>query len=279
MRVGVTEEGLVRVGDSGEFEIVDLPFADLSALFSSGVDWRRDFEQASVVGRVDPDRVAGACPVGPSSAIWGVGLNYNSKVQATGRTPPAQPVVFLRSSSTGARPGGVVEIPPQRGAVDYEGELAAVIARPTHHVPVADAWAHVALVVPANDMTEREVMRATGNPTLAKSLPGFGPLGWMGATPDEFSDPDDLPLRTEVNGVVRQADRTAGMLLSVPEVISFISSYVVLQPGDVVLTGSPAGNGDEMGEYLVGGDVVDVYLADLPVLRTTVVAQGSGDPR
>lgn len=271
MKVGATRDGLVRWADDGALELLDLPQRDLCSLLTSSNDWREHVTEASVLRRLAPEDAVGASITDGGSSVWGIGLNYESRVLSTGRTPPACPVVFLRSSATGARPGGVVRLPETSSEVDFEGELAVIVGRTAYRIDASEAWEHIALIVPANDLTARDVMRQTRSPAIAKSFPGFGPLGWMAATPDTYDTPDDLELTTRVNAVVRQRDRTSGMLLSVPEVVALISAHAVLRPGDIVLTGSPAGAGDEDGVYLRAGDVVEVALADLPPLTSTII--------
>ena len=270
MKIGATTDGLVRMGADGCLELLDMPERDLSTLVASGHGWRGRVDAARVTRRLSLEAADGAPILGPRASVWGVGLNYASKARATGRTPPDHPVIFLRSAKTGARSGGSVSLPSASQEVDFEGELAVLVGIHTYEVEPAQAWSHVAALMPANDLTARDVMRRSRSPAMAKSFPGFGPMGWMAATPDSYTDPDDLELTTIVNGVVRQHDRTSGMLLSVPEVVSLISRHAVLHPGDAVLTGSPAGAGDEDGTYLREGDVVEVVLADLPPLVTTV---------
>ena len=162
--------------------------------------------------------------------------------------------------------------------VDFEGELAVLVGTSAYQIDAARAWSHIAAIAPANDLTARDAMRKSGSPAIAKSFPGFGPLGWLAATPDTYADPDDLELITKVNGIVRQHDRTSGMLLSVSEVVALVAAHAVLRPGDIVLTGSPAGAGDEDSVYLRAGDVVEVFLADLPPLTTTIAASSELDP-
>src|SRR5690606_36056372 len=120
---------------------------------------------------------------------------------------------------------GRVAFPRNAEEVDYEGELAVVIGRDIHQINVSESWEAVALLAPAIDMTARDVMRRTSTPALAKSFPGFGPIGSTLATPDFFDDPDDLELVTLVNGEVRQQARTSDMVRGVAELVAFVSDY------------------------------------------------------
>lgn len=270
MKIGVTTDGVVRAGADGLLELLDMPERNLTTLVASGNRWRARVDAARVTRRLRLEEAEMAPVLGVGASVWGIGLNYASKAQATGRAAPDHPVIFLRSPTTGARPGGSVRLPGAAQEVDFEGELAVLIGTRTHEIEPDEAWSHIAVLMPANDLTARDVMRRSRSPVLAKSFPGFGPMGPMAATPDSYRDPDDLELTTTVNGIIRQHDRTSGMLLSVPEVVSLISRHAVLQPGDAVLTGSPAGAGDEDGTYLREGDVVKVVVADLPPLVTTI---------
>lgn len=273
MKISYSTQGLVRWKDDGTGDIVDLPFTDVGALLRQHPDeWRKiiaDSDASSVVieGALEP-----VSPVAPTSAVWGVGLNYWSRARSSGRDPAGGPTIFLRASSTGAVSGGCVALPRGAEQVDYEGELAVVIGRDVHQIESSESWGAVALLAPANDMTARDVMRRTSTPALAKSFPGFGPIGSTLATPDSFADPDDVGLITLVNGEVRQQARTSDMVRGVAELVALVSSYVWLRAGDVILTGSPAGTGDEAGCYLQPGDVVEVSIDGLPPVRSTMEA-------
>jgi 2-keto-4-pentenoate hydratase/2-oxohepta-3-ene-1,7-dioic acid hydratase in catechol pathway len=133
-------------------------------------------------------------------------------------------------------------------------------------------WPAGAAITAANDLSARDVMRATGSPTLAKSFPGCNPLGMSLATVDEFADRDRIGLSTWVNGELRQQDTTAGLIFSVPDLVARLSQYAALEPGDVVLTGTPAGTGQDRHCFLVPGDHVRVEVESVLPLETSVVA-------
>jgi len=219
-------------------------------------------------------------PVGllaPGAAVYGVGLNYRSKLEASGRQLPEHPTLFLKSPAALSAPGALVALPPAAPeCVDYEGEIAVVLAAPLEHASPAEAEAAIGAVAAANDVTARDVMRETGNPTLAKSFPGFLQLGSAVLDPATTGGVSALELSTRVNGELRQADRGAGMLIPVGELLALLSRYVRLRPGDVVLTGTPAGTGDETKTYLAPGDVVEVRVGALPPLRSEFAASGGG---
>ena len=272
MRITTTDRGVVRWADGGPAILLDLPVQDLTELLlSHPVSWRDRLESAGAVEEVDPAAMTLVSPVGAASSVWGIGLNYWSRARATGRDPEGEPTVFLRSSTTGGVSDAEIVLPDGADQVDFEGEMALVIGRDAFRVSEADAWDAVAFVAPANDVTARDVLRRTGTPALGKSFPTFGPIGSTLVTPDALPDPDDLEIVTVVNGEERQRDRTSGMVHSVTAMVELISSYVCLRPGDVILTGSPSGTGDEEGRYLAAGDVVEVTLHDLPPVRSRIV--------
>lgn len=264
-----TPGGLARViGDDAE--ILDLPYRDVAELLAAGegLDPARTARPAR---RVPAASLDGALlpPLGRTRAIWGVGLNYHSKAKLTGRAIPTEPILFLRAPSAVSAPGAEVTLPLDRSAKpDYEGEVAFVVGRPMSRVPEDRVWDHIAAVTAANDMTARDVMAATNTPTLAKSFPGFGAMGAsvleLGAVPDR----DAIPVRTRVNGVVHQDSSTAELIFSVPDLISRISFFADLEPGDVVLTGTPAGTGQDRRVFLRPGDEVEVTVPGVLPLRT-----------
>jgi 2-keto-4-pentenoate hydratase/2-oxohepta-3-ene-1,7-dioic acid hydratase in catechol pathway len=233
----------------------------------------RDLDTLPVGGRVQLGEVESASLLHPGAAMWGVGLNYWSKQKVTGRDVPDFPTLFLKAAAAWARPGEPVRIPSSApDCVDYEGELAVVIGQTLFEATASEASGAVSAITAANDVTARDVMRSTRNPTLAKSFPTFGQLSAAVLDPAAAGGLDTLELTTRVNGALRQADRGSGMIIGVGELLALFSRHVVLRPGDVVLTGTPAGTGEESATYLGPGDVVEVAVADLPVLRSEVVS-------
>ena len=265
-----------RFEDDGSLAILDVDSRGSLADFLAAGESLAKLKGARVGSRSDPLDVVPGAIVGPASTIYGIGLNYRSKQEATGREPPEYPTLFIKSTAALGLPGAAVALPEAApDCVDYEGEIAVVLGAPLLAASPNDAAAAIAAVVPANDVTARDVMRNTGNPTLAKSFPGFAQFGSAVLDPRAYGGIGSLELRTVVNGEIRQRDTGAGMLIDAAELLALLSRYVQIRPGDVVLTGTPAGTGEETNRYLRPGDVVEVSVGDLPALRSTIAARPS----
>ncbi|MGH9091632.1 MAG: fumarylacetoacetate hydrolase family protein [Acidimicrobiales bacterium] len=270
MRYLALHTGVGRMEDDGSVALLDVP-GGLAGHLALG---RRlgDLDGLPAAGRLPAGEVVPGTPAPATSSTWGIGLNYRSKLLATGRTLPDRPTLFLKAPAAGAAPGEPIRIPAGApDCVDYEGEIAVLLGESLYEASPGRAAAAVRAVAAANDVTARDVMRETGNPTLAKSYPGFAQLGSAVLDPDDAGGFGALALATRVNGEVRQSDVGGGMILAVPDLLSLLSHHVVLRPGDVVLTGTPAGTGDEARTYLAPGDEVEVEVAGLPALRSAVV--------
>jgi 2-keto-4-pentenoate hydratase/2-oxohepta-3-ene-1,7-dioic acid hydratase in catechol pathway len=271
VRLVVTSQGIGRL-EEGCVALLDSRFPHLGAAIEA--TGSLDVFADCAVLRREP---AGECtfgpPLGTLRALWGVGLNYASKAAASGRDMPASPILYLGAASAVLAPGGCVDIPAGRTSeLDYEGEIAVVMGRPLYRAGPDEVWPSVAAVTAANDLTARDVMRTTGAPTLAKSFPGFTPIGASVSTPDEFADPDAIRLRTWVNGELVQDDLSTGMIFPVPELLARLSWFAALEPGDVVLTGTPAGTGQDRGCFLAAGDEIRVEVDSVLPLVTSVTA-------
>lgn len=217
-------------------------------------------------------------PLGRPRAVWGVGLNYHSKAARTGRDVPPEPILYLSAPST-AGPDQPVVIPAvQTVEFDYEGEIALVIGARLYEADPEQVWPAIAAISAANDLSARDVMRRTGSPTLAKSFPGCNPIGMSLSTPDELPDRHCIGIRTYVNGDVCQDDTSAGMIFDIPDLIARLSRYAALEPGDVVLTGTPAGTGQDRNCFLVAGDIVRVEVDTVLPLVTAVAAPVADSP-
>jgi 2-keto-4-pentenoate hydratase/2-oxohepta-3-ene-1,7-dioic acid hydratase in catechol pathway len=197
-------------------------------------------------------------PVPNPRQVFAVALNYPPHAAESGYEPPADPLVFTKFPSCITGPDAVVELPGDR--VDWEVELVVVIGVGGHRIDASDAWAHVAGLTVGQDLSERRVQMLGTPPqfSLAKSFPGFGPIGPALVTVDEFGDPGDLELSTSLNGTVVQQARTKDMIFDVPELVARLSAICPLLPGDLIFTGTPAGVGNRMTppRYLGPDDVL-----------------------
>lgn len=225
-------------------------------------------------------------PVPDPEKIIVVGGNYQSYVDelyaVTGGVAPETPILVLKPSNTVIGYDDPLVRPLETEKLDYETELAIIIGRSGHRIPASKAMEHVAGYAIANDVTARDVMmgEVEKSPlymqlTRGKGFPTFLPLGPWLVSRDEVSSPNDLDIRCWINGELRQSASTSDMILDVPGVIETVSSTMHLSPGDVVLTGTPAGVGATMDPplFLEPGDVIEMEIGGLGRLRTHVVAE------
>lgn len=198
-------------------------------------------------------------PLAGIGTVIGIGLNYRDHAAETGMALPAEPVVFTKHPGAVAGPCDPLAIPPGTAKLDWEVELAVVVGSPAWQVAEADALAHVAGYMLANDLSARDwQLEGTGQWIKGKSAPGFCPLGPWLVTADEIADPQALALTLEVNGARKQNGNTADMVFGVAAIIAHLSHWMALSPGDVILTGTPAGVGLGRGEFLKPGDVMEL---------------------
>jgi 2-keto-4-pentenoate hydratase/2-oxohepta-3-ene-1,7-dioic acid hydratase in catechol pathway len=205
--------------------------------------------------------------------IWGVGLNYRDHAAETGRPSPEVPTLFMKSPSAVIGPDAPIVVPSHVTQPDYEGELAVVIGRRARDVPVDDALAVVAGVTVGHDVSARDHQFTTGQWTWSKSFDTFCPLGPEVVSLDEIDLERGLPIETRVSGEVLQSSNTSELVFPVPELIAWISQGCTLEPGDVILTGTPAGVGAARTppRWLVDGDVVEITIGGIGTLRNPVV--------
>lgn len=217
-----------------------------------------------------------AAPLARPGKIVGIGLNYRDHAVEVGAEVPARPVVFLKPSSSMVGPHDVIELPKGSTATDYEVELGVVIGRRLRGSDdPRDALRAVGGYVAVNDVTEREL--ATDGPTWAKGkcCDTFTPVGPWLVTPDEIPDPQTLGLQLRVDGVLRQDGTTESMVCPVGDILCYLSSLMTLEPGDLVLTGTPRGvavSQPEPKPFLRGGQVVELEVTGLGRQRTPVRA-------
>lgn len=216
------------------------------------------------------------CPVAQVGKIVCVGLNYADHAAETGAAAPAEPVLFMKAVTAINGPNDDVQIPPGATKVDWEVELGVVIGHRATRVGEEAAMEHVAGYVLANDVSERAwQMERGGTWDKGKSHDSFAPLGPWLLTADEVADPHGIALWLEVNGQRMQSGNTRNFIFGVPQVISYISQFMTLEAGDVILTGTPAGVG--LGQkpepiFLQPGDVVQLGADGLGEQRQICVA-------
>ena len=209
--------------------------------------------------------------VSPSKIVC-VGRNYAEHAKELGNSMPAEPLIFLKPSSAVIGDGDAIVLPPQSNRVEHEAEIAVVIGARLKRVGEREAVEGIAGVTCANDVTARDLQKSDGQWTRAKGFETFCPVGPRVVPWSQLGDWSRLEVRCRVNGTVRQQGRAADMAFGIPMVVSYISHIMALEPGDLVLTGTPAGIGP-----LVAGDVVEVEVPGIGVLRNPVVTSGSGE--
>jgi acylpyruvate hydrolase len=201
-------------------------------------------------------------PVPRPRAIFGIGLNYRAHAEEGGGTVPEYPIVFMKLPSSAAPPFAPIRCPPVVRRLDYEGELAIVMG----------AEHEVAGYAVANDVSARDLQKREPQWTRAKGADGFCPYGPWITTADEVEDPEDLRLRTWVNGELRQDARTSDLVFGVEALIAFLSETCTLEPGDLILTGTPHGVGAywDPPTFLGSGDVVRIEIEGLGAIEHAV---------
>jgi 2-keto-4-pentenoate hydratase/2-oxohepta-3-ene-1,7-dioic acid hydratase in catechol pathway len=228
-------------------------------------------------------RQEGELRIGPSvfapGKILAVGLNYRRHAHETGAAIPETPVLFSKFNNTLAASCEPVPLPPVATQFDYEVELGVVIGRRAASVKVEDALEYVLGYCNANDLSARDLQSRTSQWLLGKTLDRFCPVGPYLVTRDEVPDPQRLSLRTWVNGDLRQDSTTADMIFSVAEIVSYASKYMTLDPGDLIITGTPEGvilGMPEPRAWLRPGDEVTVEVEGLGRLVTPLVEAAGG---
>ncbi|MGH3642823.1 MAG: fumarylacetoacetate hydrolase family protein [Mycobacterium sp.] len=283
MLVAQTTAGVARVVET-RYDLLDVGGASLSDLVKSGAMDR--LARARVTRSVEEQAVTVQAPIASPGKLVIVGLNYKDHAAEIGAELPRVPRVFFTAASAVIGPTDDIPLPRiADSAVDFEGEVAVVIGTPASDVPVSRAWSHVAGLTVANDVTARDVQDGTNpavagsNVGLAKGFDGFKPLGPALLVADSARERHDMVLRTVVDGEVRQESSTANMIFPIAELVSQVSQYTTLWRGDVILTGTPGGVGLASGRLLRAGQVVEVELEGIGVLRNRVVtARAKGPP-
>ncbi|WP_431894196.1 fumarylacetoacetate hydrolase family protein [Micromonospora haikouensis] len=273
MRIGpVDAERPVLFDGTDHFDLSGVT-ADIDAAFLAGDPVAR-VRAAGPLPRLDVTGERVGAPVARPGAVLCIGQNYAAHAAESGVAPPERPILFHKSPNTVVGPYDRVLIPRGSTRTDWEVELAVVIGRPARYLDSpAEALAHVAGYAVANDVSERDYQFADpgGQWAKGKSCETFNPLGPWLVTPDEVGDPQALRLRSWVNGAPRQDSRTADMIFDVAYLIWHLSQFTVLEPGDLVNTGTPQGVAlSGRFPYLAAGDVMEMEIDGLGRQRTAL---------
>lgn len=216
-------------------------------------------------------------PIGVVPKFLGIGLNYRDHAEETGMDIPEVPIVFCKANSCVSGPTDPVLAPPDFQRMDYEVELAVVIGTPAKRVSKDDALDYVAGYCICNDVSERSLQKGgPGEWMKAKSYDSFGPLGPWLVTTDEVTDPQALDLTMDLNGERMQTGNTETMIFTVADLVSYISTYMTLMPGDVITTGTPPGVGmaRKPRVFIKPGDEMVLHVQGLGEQKLKVVADG-----
>jgi 2-keto-4-pentenoate hydratase/2-oxohepta-3-ene-1,7-dioic acid hydratase in catechol pathway len=231
-------------------------------------------ENADKCPAVDPSVRLGPCVARPSKIIC-IGLNYARHAAEGGAQVPKEPIIFLKAPSSLSGPNDDVIIPKGSQKTDWEVELAVVVGKRATYVQTEEAMEYVAGYCLHNDYSERSFQLERGGQwTKGKSCDSFAPLGPFLATPDEIKDPHDLRLWLKVNGAMLQDSNTSDLIFGIPIILSYVSQFMTLVPGDVISTGTPEGVGAGLKppRYLRHGDVVEFGIEGLGTARQLAVA-------
>lgn len=279
---------LIRYGAPGQEKmgvIIDDVKYDTSAL---GGDYNEAFFEDNGLARLeefvkanqgklievsDSERLGS--PVARPSKILCIGLNYADHAHETNAKLPTEPILFMKSTTALVGPNDDIIIPKNSVKTDWEVELAVVIGKKASYVEEADAADYIAGYVLHNDVSEREFqLERNGTWDKGKGCDTFAPIGPFLATPDEIEDVDDLKLWLKVNGQLMQNGTTANFIFKVPFLISYLSQFMTLLPGDIISTGTPAGVGLGFNPpvYLKPGDVVELGIEGLGTSTQNVKA-------
>lgn len=214
-------------------------------------------------------------PIARPSKIVCIGLNYADHAKETGATPPAEPVIFLKSTTALVGPNDDIMIPKDSVKTDWEVELAVVIGKKASYVAEAEFMDYIAGYALHNDVSERAFqLERSGTWDKGKGCDTFAPIGPYLVTKDEVDDVDNLRLWLTVNGQKMQDGTTANLIFKIPFIVSYVSQFMTLLPGDIISTGTPAGVGLGMNPqvYLKPGDVVELGIDGMGTAKQQVVA-------
>lgn len=276
---------LVRFGDIGQEKpgIVDAQnkIRDLSAhvpdffgphLSPASLNKIRTLDPASLPVVPEGERLGP--PVTGTRTFIAIGLNYADHAKETGQEIPKEPILFSKTATCISGPFDDVMYPRNSDRMDWECEIAFVLGSRARYVKASEAEKYIAGYTICNDVSERRFqMKRNGQWVKGKSAETFGPIGPYLVTPDEIPDPHNLAMSLDVNGARKQQGSTATMIFKIPQLLAYVTEFMVLEPGDIVTTGTPPGVGSAMNppEYLKAGDVMTLQIEKLGLQRQTVV--------
>ena len=210
-------------------------------------------------------------PVTGSRNCFAVGLNYRNHAEESGMEIPPFPMIFTKHTSCINGPFDNIEM--RSDIVDYEAELVVVIGKQGKNISNDKAWNHVAGLTIGQDISDRSVQFHSTPPqfNLGKSFDTFGPIGPILVSPDQFEDKSSLNLECSVNGELRQKDNTNDLIFDIPYIISYVSEFITLEPGDLIFTGTPAGVGATQGKLLKDGDILSTTIEGIGSMENKCV--------
>ncbi len=274
---GATTAAAVE-GDGDDAVVVPLGTDDVVALLAPGA--AAEARSAAIAAPVPLRDVQLLAPIPNPPEFLAIGLNYADHVAETGRDEPGFPIFFNKQVTCIVGPGDDIHVPAASGLVDYEGELGVVIGRRCRHVPVERALEVVGGYFVVNDVTVRDWQMRSPTMTLGKSWDTHGPTGPWIVTPDDVADPQDLRLRTLLDGEVMQDASTSQMIHGIAEQIAILSTVMTLRPGTLLATGTPSGVGitRQPPVLLRAGSTVRVEIDGIGVLENPVVDEPDPSP-
>jgi acylpyruvate hydrolase len=270
----------------------DSRWLDVGAALGSDAPWTRDVGQLIAAGPqvwervrqavqqasgpfVEPDEARLAPPIPQPRKIFCIGLNYREHARETGAALPQAPEIFLRGPHTLVGPRDPVPMPSRSERFDLESELAVVIGRPARHVPAEEALRYVFGYTVFNDLSVRDFQRRGSQWTPGKNWDGSGPCGPFVVTTDEIPNPASLRISSSIDNFVMQDSHTGDMIFDVPTLIADITTFATLEPGDLIVTGTPPGVGDarKPPRYLRVGETAVCTIEGIGSLRNPVVSE------
>jgi len=291
MRLYSTSEGIARETNPGELELLECDYTDLGQLLVEGLSLS-SLADAPVVRRAKTSEFTIYAPIPRPGSVYCIGANYEdhlaevktvlemigdpAEAEQTVKNLRVTPMFFTVPSSAVTGPFDEIilpEIAPEQ--VDYEIEVAVIVGTGGKTIPEAKVWSHIAGLTLANDVSARDIQNKAMRGTEfefghAKGLDTFKPMGPCLVSTDEFSMPIKMKIQTSVNGEVRQSADLSDLIHNIEKCVSYVSNFHTLYPGDVILTGSPAGVGFFQGKFLKAGDVVTMTAEGIGNLENKI---------